>query len=158
MSVFSVPLESMDWVSRMYEIQKSLEIMRKSSFQVVIPYVHLLAGFLPRSLGHFIYHASCTEIPTQVDIIAVSNLAKPKESHSFNGHKIVYLMTSCGAVIGSNALHIFPVSCNGNMIVTVVGDVNVLESQRNVNLITESIYDQIQNFIEECHNKVEASS
>jgi hypothetical protein len=149
MAQLYLPLQNMDCISRMYEIQKSLEIMRNSSMPIVFPMALLFGGVLPRWIGYSLNQlSSLIATSTQLNMIFASNFAIPKTLVDCNGHRILTMLgTSCE---GGGGIHMVPVSCNGMMLVSLMGGENVLGSQENADCITNSIYEQIEKITSKC--------
>jgi hypothetical protein len=87
---------------------------------------------------------------SSINLGFITNLAIPKDVDNMIGYPMVGMSALCGAVKGSNVLHIVPISINGLINVSVAGDVRVLESKENLSLLTQSIYEQIGKIVEEC--------
>jgi hypothetical protein len=145
MFVFSLLLQNMDRISRLYEIQRRLETTRKSSIPMVSPYFHLLAGSIPRRIGQTIFQISVW-VATWTNFVVAFNLAIPKQLDYFSGQEMILKgVFGCnGGVRDTNEIHIIPISSNGMMNIVVCGVINVLESQYNADLFTQNIYDQIK--------------
>jgi hypothetical protein len=136
----------------MYEIQKRFEIMRKSSFPLGTRYAIQIGGLLPNCRTPF-FNQFGRWIISRIYFIFASNLAIPKHLDNWIEYPIVGAFATCAGVSDSNVIHIIPVSCNGLMNVTIIGEKRILESQKNVALLTDQVYEQIIKITEECGNK-----
>jgi succinate dehydrogenase/fumarate reductase cytochrome b subunit len=145
MATFTLPLKDMDCISRMYEIQKRIEKMKKSSFPVISSLLHSIGGFFPRWLGLSVYYF-IGWTSSFLRFAVISNFAVPRFKN-FIGYPVSTLFATSGIIVGTNGIHIFPSSCNGYLAVGIIGDIKVLKSKEKAARIVESIHYQFQNIL-----------